>query len=604
MVALLWLATLPFAATSRAQDEQSGGEAAVPPDTTAGAESTATETAPPPPWSDAVELLHRTSLAMDSLLVFEQRLYSVNEEERQLLRVRAREPLEIVMETPRKLLEELRELEGTGAPIDSLRRELGDLITEKFGIFGRAYDFWSDELNELRSQRGVTSSESLGDLELKIDESRQRLDGLLDGLYNTLTVGDSLRLDTQMAWRTLDSLLVERAESMAGRLAIAVKQRNHLRQEVHDKESAGAPESEIGGDRIQLRYAEKRVTGIARSLDATVQLLNRRKFDTTDYRKAMIRSTGEITVELLRPRVLASLVRDYAHDMWRWLKDNLPTILFRIVLVIAFIIVFRHLFRVLWWLVGAIRLVQLPRLTRALIDGLVQPLGSVVGLFVGLWFMGVNAAALLAGVGVVGVIAGLALQDSLSNLASGLFILITRPYDVDDVVKTGNVLGTVKKMGLANTTIRTFDGRRLMVPNRRIWGEVIENRSAELVRRVEITVRVGYDEDLDQVLQLLRRICDDEERVLPRPEPDIFVLDLEQSWILIAVRPWVKNDNWWPLLTQLPRLVRLRFREEGIEIPYPRSDVAWLNTTQPLDEFASSSDSRSGSPAPEQKPDE
>jgi small conductance mechanosensitive channel len=210
----------------------------------------------------------------------------------------------------------------------------------------------------------------------------------------------------------------------------------------------------------------------------------------------------------------------------------------------------------------------------ALLDGLVKPIGLLTGFFIGLWFLGVNPGTMLAGLGVASVIIGLALQDSLSNFAAGFFILVTRPFDIDDVVQTGTVMGTVKKMGLANTTIRTFDGRRLMVPNRRIWSEVIENRSAEAARRVEITVRVGYKEDIDRVLQLLRDIVDADERVLKAIEPEIYVSDLDESWMTVAVNPWVKNNDWWSLLKELPRMVRLRFAEEGIDIPYPRRDLA------------------------------
>jgi small conductance mechanosensitive channel len=195
-------------------------------------------------------------------------------------------------------------------------------------------------------------------------------------------------------------------------------------------------------------------------------------------------------------------------------------------------------------------------------------------LIFGLWFLGVNTGTMLAGLGIAGIIVGLALQDSLSNLAAGFFILVTRPFDVDDTIKGGGVLGVVKEMGVANTTIITFDGRRLMVPNRKIWGDVIENRSAEPIRRVEITVRVGYAEDLNNALDILRDLCKDDERVLASPDPLIFVSNLEDSWVEIAVRPWVRNKDWWPMLTDLPRLVRLRFAKEGIEIPYPRTDFS------------------------------
>ena len=93
-------------------------------------------------------------------------------------------------------------------------------------------------------------------------------------------------------------------------------------------------------------------------------------------------------------------------------------------------------------------------------------------------------------------------------------------------------------MGLANTTILTFDSRRLLIPNRKIWGETIENRSAEPIRRVDITVRIGYDEDLDRALDVLRDLLAKDERVLAEPEPSLFVEELADSWIEIAVRPW------------------------------------------------------------------
>jgi len=525
-------------------------------------------------WHEAVALLGEARAALDSILAIEERYYSSTDEERQLLRVAVRDQIDIVDDTPRRMRALLPGIGTSGARMDSLRQELRSFLVDELGVYKRAFDFWEDQLTTLRSQRGVTSVDQLGDLELNIEETRKRLDAILQSYSSTIDMADALHLDTQSARQELDGLLHKRTETLVGRLTIAVKQRDHLSRRVKDDERAGAPETDIGANRIQLRYAEERVRGLAQSLDAMVSLLDKRGIDTTEYRKTMIRATGDVTQDVLDPRVLFGLLGDAALAVGKWSRDNLPTLLLHVVIVIGFMVLGRLLFRLLWWVACISRLVRLPRLSRALFEGLVRPLGSIVGLLGGLWFLGANPGTLLAGVGVVSVIIGLALQESLSNLASGFFILVTRPYDVDDVVMVGSVMGTVKKMGLANTTIRTFDGRRLMVPNRRIWGEVIENRSAEALRRVEITVRVGYDEDLDRVLQLLRRIVQDDERVLKKPEPEIFVLDLDQSWALIAVRPWVRTQDWWPLLTQLPRLVRLRFAEAGIEIPYPRSEIS------------------------------
>lgn len=536
-----------------------------------------------PELTEALLLLDQMSAAMDSLLVFEQRVYSSTEEERQMLRVQAEKEVKTVQDAPGQLLKLIDKLEGTGAPIDSMRALFSEFMVEKMLIYERSFEYWTDELNELRAQRGGSPSEELGDLELRIETTRGNLDGVYIGVLATLEVADSLKIDTKEAWADTDRILLTNAQNLVGRMQIAVAQRNKLAQRVKDEEGAGAPESEIGNDRIQLRYAERRVRGIAKSLDVAVQLLDKRGVDTTDYRRQSIRATGEVTKDVLNPRVLAGLIRDFAEGIWNWLKDNLPTLLVRVLILVGFVVLFRFVFRLTWWLLKTSRLVRLPALSRALVDGLASPTGSIAGLFIGLWFIGVNAGTMLAGLGVASVIIGLALQDSLSNFAAGFFILVTRPYDVDDIVQTGAASGTVKKMGLANTTIRTFDGRRLLIPNRLIWGNIIENRSAEAARRVEITVRVGYDQDLDLVLQLLRAVVQEDERVLKTPEPEIFVIDLDESWMSVALRPWVRTRDWWALLTQLPRMVRLRFAEEGIEIPYPKTDIAISGNRNPYD---------------------
>jgi len=199
----------------------------------------------------------------------------------------------------------------------------------------------------------------------------------------------------------------------------------------------------------------------------------------------------------------------------------------------------------------------------------------------GLWILGVNPTSLLAGVGVLGVIVGLALQDTLANLAAGVFILIYRPYDIDDIIQAGGVLGTVKAMGVANTTIVAFDNRRLYVPNRKIWSDVIENRSVERVRRVETTMSVSYDTDIDQAIQYVREILEEQEQVLKHPAPTVFVEEHSDSWVEIAIWPWVSTEHWWDMTMELPRILRRGLMEKGIEIPFPRQEVVLLDRGKP-----------------------
>ena len=152
-------------------------------------------------------------------------------------------------------------------------------------------------------------------------------------------------------------------------------------------------------------------------------------------------------------------------------------------------------------------------------------------------------------------------------------ILASRPYDVDDVVEAAGVVGKVRAMGLWNTTIVTFDARRLLVPNKNIWGSNVENRSAEVNRRVEAIARIGYETDLQAAMAVLQKLMEEDDRVLADPAPSVWVSRLAESWVEVKLWPWVKTEDWWSMHSDLPRLVRLRLAEEGIGMPVPRRDV-------------------------------
>lgn len=546
----------------------SGAQQAEAPDTVAVAAEIPAELA------QARNLMANLRMALDSVLVIEVRMSQVDDEEREVLRVRGRGYVESIIQDQQDLLDLISKLQKLGLPVDEIRSSFTDILIREMGVYERYLKWLTDEIDDWRGRRSTAAPEQMGEIESRIDEGRQRLDANLAVQVRVLTIADSLGLNTAEVWEDLDRYLTNRAEHLVGRLQVAANVRDDLEEKIRDAERARAPQAEVAVLRTRLQNTKRSIDGIAKSLQNTSDLLDKRGFETTRYRQFAIRTTGEITGRILDPKVLIGLVRGLLEDLWGWLKSNAPTALVRVVIVLAFVIFFRLLFRLGWWLIRIVGLAKLSRLMSDLVQRLINPFATVIGLLTGLWFLGANPTTLLAGLGVAGVIVGFALQDSLSNLAAGFFILFTRPFDVDDVIQSGNVLGTVKAMGLANTTIMTFDNRRLLVPNRRIWGEVIENRSAEYTRRVDLVVRVGYEEDLDRAIQILGGLLEENDRVLRKPEPAIFVLQLAESWIEIAVRPWVRNEDWWPLLTELPRLVRLRFAEEGIDIPVPRRDIS------------------------------
>ena len=518
----------------------------------------------------AQQILGTLQAELDSLLALESQTKDAEDEELQLLRIQGLRHVEEIDDIQTGLMKLLPDLDETDPETAAVKQGAAGFLVGKFDIYERTLQWWGREIGDLRNQRASTAAEDLGDLETRIGAARDRLDLILAAMEKVIEDADTLDVDTQKNWAAYDRVLNNRAENLVGRLQIAVTARENLTKKIETGEKAGTPESEIGADRTRLQYAQSRVQGLARSLDATVDLMGARGFETTPYRQFIIKTTGEISEKVLDPKVFIGLAGDFIEGMGQWFKDNGPTILVKLLIILASVVFFRFAFRLGWWLMRLVGLVNLTKLMIQLGNSLINPIASFIGLFFGLWLVGADPTTLLAGAGVAGVVIGFALQDSLANLAAGFFILATRPFDVDDTIRTGTVVGTVKAMWIANTTVITFDGRRLLIPNRMIWSDIIENRSVEPLRRVDFTVRVGYEEDINRVIDILHDLTKGEDRVLDRPETAVFVSEWADSWVEIAVRPWARNEDWWPLLKDMPRLVVMRFAEEGIKIPYPR----------------------------------
>ena len=209
-------------------------------------------------------------------------------------------------------------------------------------------------------------------------------------------------------------------------------------------------------------------------------------------------------------------------------------------------------------------------------DVLVSVCGStvmVIGVLIALAQVGISLGPMLAGLGVAGFVVGFALQDTLGNFAAGGMILIYRPYDVDDFVEVAGASGLVKKMSLVSTTITTFDNQTLVVPNSKIWGDVIKNVTAQKLRRVDLVFGIGYSDDIPLAERILSQVVEDHEKTLSKPEPLIKVHELGDSSVNFAVRPWVKTEDYWDVYWDLTREVKLRFDREGISIPFPQRDV-------------------------------
>ena len=197
----------------------------------------------------------------------------------------------------------------------------------------------------------------------------------------------------------------------------------------------------------------------------------------------------------------------------------------------------------------------------------------MLGILIGLSQLGVSLGPLLAGLGIAGFIVGFALQDSLSNFASGLMILIYRPFDVGDTVDVNGAFGTVRHMSLVNTTVLTYDNQTLIVPNNQVWQNIIKNLTDQKIRRVDMTFGISYGDDVEKAERVLHQIVTSWDRTLKEPEPMIHLHELGDSSVNFVVRPWVKTEDYWDTYWYITRQVKLRFDAEGITIPFPQRDV-------------------------------
>lgn len=193
--------------------------------------------------------------------------------------------------------------------------------------------------------------------------------------------------------------------------------------------------------------------------------------------------------------------------------------------------------------------------------------------------LGIATASFVAILGAAGLAVGLALQGSLSNFASGVLMIIFKPFSKGNFIEAAGTAGIVEEIGIFHTTLNTPDNRRIIVPNSSITGGNITNNSANDTRRIDLVAGVSYSDDLDKVRKILEEILAAEERILPEPEPFIGLVELADSSVNFAVRPWVNASDWWPTRCDLQETIKKRFDAEGISIPFPQQDV-WMHQVE------------------------
>ena len=325
-----------------------------------------------------------------------------------------------------------------------------------------------------------------------------------------------------------------------------------------------------------LSAADTRIHLTAGAMQEAVSLMDRLGLGSQFYRQQLLTATGEITADVLDVGIVASLAAEWSRVAVDVAATQGPGLLFRGLFVLLILFIFWQFAKLVQMLTKkalSSSHVKISNLLRSMIQSTVRNIVFLIGLLIAISQIGISLGPLLAGLGIVGFIIGFALQGTLSNFASGVMILLYRPFDVGDVVEAGGVLGKVNHMSLVNTTFMTLDNQRLIVPNNLVWEGVITNITAQRVRRIDLMFGIAYGDDIGKVEKILTDIVVAHEAVLDSPEPVVKLHELAESSVNFVVRPWVKTDDYWETYWDITKAVKVRFDEEGISIPFPQRDV-------------------------------
>ncbi|MFU8837182.1 MAG: mechanosensitive ion channel family protein [Thiohalomonadaceae bacterium] len=255
----------------------------------------------------------------------------------------------------------------------------------------------------------------------------------------------------------------------------------------------------------------------------------------------------------------------------------------------------RVLVAVLIWLVGKWIAQRLGKLFKRMMERagveatLVRFLGNivytvmlVVVALAALDHLGVKTTSLLAIFGAAGLAVGLAMKDSLSNFASGVMLILFRPFKVGDFIEAAGTAGVVEGIGIFATQLRSGDNREIIVPNGRIYTGNIINFSAKPTRRIDLVFSIAYGDDIKLAKRLIEQVIKADTRILEEPAPAIMLGELAESSVDINVRPWVNTADYWPVRADLLENIKQAFDDNGISIPFPQRELHVYDKSEKL----------------------
>ena len=461
--------------------------------------------------------------------------------------------------------------------LDRLRKEGADLTAAKSVVERAVRSGWPRYLRQLErretlmralvEEREAATEARRPAIEGEITENVDRTIRMFRDLVDALLVVERMGVDIGRQRTYVIERLRTASDQTIARMTVLGRE-----QAVAGARVQRAPDDAAA--RTELDAVDAGFNRATAALHAEITLLERFGEDATPLKVALILRTGKLTSSILEPRVIAGLFAHWRQQFLEDLATKGPHWLFQALVIALTLLGFALLARLARYLTRrAIAKADISHLLKATAIGWASKLVMLVGILFILRQLGVQLAPMLAGLGIAGFVLGFALQDTLANFAAGGMILAYHPYDIGDIIEAAGAMGTVKKMSLVSTTVVTFDNQTLVIPNKKVWGDVIRNITTEAKRRVDLLFSASYEDEVVAVERLLKEIVDGDARVLKEPAPQIKLHQLAESSVNYAVRVWVYQRDYWDVYWDITRAVKIRFDEAGITIPYPQRDL-------------------------------
>ncbi|MEM1451473.1 MAG: mechanosensitive ion channel domain-containing protein [Planctomycetota bacterium] len=433
-----------------------------------------------------------------------------------------------------------------------LRADLGTLLST------------AEALVESYAERGIDVETARGEL----DMARAALAAVAEEGAGEMTRKQALALKREVLRAQLRPMTAEEvSEQLAGWLALL----KEICIEVSDLEKA-ALESEEGSDEASLSERAVRLRGErGRLIDRVNDVISALEDKGGDVASAKA-YVGSVVATPPITGYRAALSTSLA---WLQSPDGGIAVGINILSAIVILFVSGFISRIVARVVRRAmkKASKTSGLLKEFVVAAVRRIIVIIGVLIALSTLGVNLTPLLAAIGAAGLVVGLALQGTLGNLASGIMIMVFRPFDVDDFVEAAGAAGKVVGLNLMTTEIRTVDNRTIHVPNNRIWGDVITNVTANRTRRVDMVFGIAYEDDAARARKIIEDILTGNDKIFEDPEPVVRLHELADSSVNFVARPWTKTSDYWDVYWEVTEAVKRELDAAGISIPYPQRQV-------------------------------